>query len=362
MTSAAKIAANQRNGRKSTGPRSASGKMRSCRNAFRHGLAIPISSDVAFANQIGPLSDELAATAKQLGQREAAQIAALAELELARAQHVKVQMINRAAQELQKQNCRDPEHLLALAYAGQLKALVKVDRYERRALSRRNRALRALELVPHLKARAVCWSKLFAQPVWAFNALVKTAIASTPHASGGAWSCPELKDLRMRPDRSPCSCRLMRFTSANPEDLSQEFVITKTHGRPGGRQWVAICPKTSKRVEDLFLKESEQGIGSRHVLGLTYRSKHSKRILGSVSAQTIAEPSRTVESYDIILPQVSEFKNCRDGSSPASDNEFTQTEINLRSHAFAEQRQKSSERPDDQLENEIFQDANDPAS
>jgi hypothetical protein len=39
MTSAAQIAANRRNGRKSRGPRTAAGKLRASRNALRHGLA-----------------------------------------------------------------------------------------------------------------------------------------------------------------------------------------------------------------------------------------------------------------------------------------------------------------------------------
>lgn len=39
MTSARKIAANQVNGRKSRGPRTAAGKARASRNAFRHGLS-----------------------------------------------------------------------------------------------------------------------------------------------------------------------------------------------------------------------------------------------------------------------------------------------------------------------------------
>jgi hypothetical protein len=39
MTSAAQVAANRRNGRKSRGPRTGAGKLRASRNALRHGLA-----------------------------------------------------------------------------------------------------------------------------------------------------------------------------------------------------------------------------------------------------------------------------------------------------------------------------------
>jgi hypothetical protein len=45
MTSAAKIAANRRNARRSTGPRTTAGKMRVRRNALRHGLADVVLRD-----------------------------------------------------------------------------------------------------------------------------------------------------------------------------------------------------------------------------------------------------------------------------------------------------------------------------
>jgi hypothetical protein len=42
MASERQIAANRQNARKSTGPRSASGKKRASWNAYRHGLSKPI--------------------------------------------------------------------------------------------------------------------------------------------------------------------------------------------------------------------------------------------------------------------------------------------------------------------------------
>ena len=55
MTSPAKIAANRRNARRSTGPRSAAGKARARRNAFRHGLSTPASVDHVAMNWIDDL-------------------------------------------------------------------------------------------------------------------------------------------------------------------------------------------------------------------------------------------------------------------------------------------------------------------
>ena len=55
MTSPAKIAANRRNARRSTGPRSAAGKARARRNAFRHGLATPASLDHVAMDRVDDL-------------------------------------------------------------------------------------------------------------------------------------------------------------------------------------------------------------------------------------------------------------------------------------------------------------------
>ena len=52
MASERQIAANRRNARKSTGPRSGAGRKRASRNAYRHGLTLNITSTAAFAKQL----------------------------------------------------------------------------------------------------------------------------------------------------------------------------------------------------------------------------------------------------------------------------------------------------------------------
>ena len=55
MPSDRQIAANRANARRSTGPRTAVGRIRASRNALRHGLARPLPSDPALAAQMTAL-------------------------------------------------------------------------------------------------------------------------------------------------------------------------------------------------------------------------------------------------------------------------------------------------------------------
>ena len=60
MASERQIAANRRNARKSTGPRSGAGKKRASRNAYRHGLTLSISSTAEYAKQLETLVRKIA--------------------------------------------------------------------------------------------------------------------------------------------------------------------------------------------------------------------------------------------------------------------------------------------------------------
>ena len=83
MASERQIAANRRNARNSTGPRSTSGRKRASQNAFRHGLTKPISS-AEFARAVETLARQIAGDSEDKIAIELAHDAAEAELELAR--------------------------------------------------------------------------------------------------------------------------------------------------------------------------------------------------------------------------------------------------------------------------------------
>jgi len=125
MTSPTQIAANRRNACAATGPRSEAGKARSRGNARRHGLdAMP---GPAFARRIEVLAAAL------LGDRPCPPDALL----LARSAAMAGWLVAQVRQEKAKQWTQPIDVALA--------RLARLERYERRALSRRKRALSRLD-------------------------------------------------------------------------------------------------------------------------------------------------------------------------------------------------------------------------
>jgi hypothetical protein len=96
MTSERQIAANRRNARNSTGPRSTSGRKRASQNAFRHGLTTRVSS-AEFDREVETLARQIAGDTEDRVTLELARDAAEAELELARVRRVKAALIDRMA-------------------------------------------------------------------------------------------------------------------------------------------------------------------------------------------------------------------------------------------------------------------------
>jgi hypothetical protein len=135
MTSERKIAANRENAKKSTGPRSAAGRAASRRNARRHGLATGIGSDPALRDDIEILAKLLAQAGGRENIGEFAREAAEAHLNLARIRRIRAGLYARA----QFIDPASTEDLMELA-----EQFARLERYERRAFSRRKRALRLI--------------------------------------------------------------------------------------------------------------------------------------------------------------------------------------------------------------------------
>jgi hypothetical protein len=135
MTSERRLAANRRNARASTGPKSAAGKARSAHNSRRHGLAIPIRNDPGFAAEIESLAKAIAGEQPAPGDLSLAREIAESQIEIVRVRRYRLQTMGSA---LPSQ--ANPERT-ALQVAEHYKELEGMDRYERRALSRRKGAM-----------------------------------------------------------------------------------------------------------------------------------------------------------------------------------------------------------------------------
>jgi hypothetical protein len=133
MTSDRKIATNRNNAKKSTGPRSEAGRRRSRLNALRHGLAVAVRSQPSFSKDIEILAKVLAGDGNP--STEFARQAAEAEIDLLRIRKIRASLFN----EIVGNPDMPPQ-----AYAELAESLAKLERYERRAFSRRKRALHVL--------------------------------------------------------------------------------------------------------------------------------------------------------------------------------------------------------------------------
>jgi hypothetical protein len=176
MASERQIAANRRNARKSTGPRSGAGRKRASRNAYRHGLTLNITSTAAVAIQLDKLARKIAGNTDDAITLERAREIAQAELDFARVRRAKVAVIERVSalgeldppqltvtQMIRVLNAFDRGRFIvpkpidasatmpsqepdrsAEAVRRVLPELRKLDRYERRAAAVRERAVREL--------------------------------------------------------------------------------------------------------------------------------------------------------------------------------------------------------------------------
>ena len=153
MSSARKIAANRTNGRKSRGPRTLAGKARASRNAYQHGLTGLSGQNPAVAEQIVQIANAICNNDSNPLLFEQALLIAENEILL---RHVSAERIvvietprDTAARSFAKNV--EPEKIEAMppqirdefdALREAMPNLARLHRYERRAWSRRKRAVR----------------------------------------------------------------------------------------------------------------------------------------------------------------------------------------------------------------------------
>ena len=162
MTSDRKIKANRANARASTGPQTARGRARAVRNALRHGLSLPVCSNPVLSEEMETLAREIAGSDANAETQDLARQVAEAQIDLRRVRNARHQLLSRTLAE--QKNAPDlPEapvlqianstpqgpYKFATILSQETKQLLAMDRYERRALSRRKFAIRALDHARH---------------------------------------------------------------------------------------------------------------------------------------------------------------------------------------------------------------------
>jgi len=175
MATERQIAANRQNARKSTGPRSRAGKRRASRNSYRHGFSYGVAAAVEFTKHVEALAQKIAGRGADAVTLEIARSVARAEFDLPQIRHVKVALIARMSEfgelDVPDLTSRDVLRFLTSIDRGlaldlsvpvppsmpssepersteamrrALPELVKLDRYERRATAKRDRASRQI--------------------------------------------------------------------------------------------------------------------------------------------------------------------------------------------------------------------------
>ena len=178
-----RVAANRANARKSTGPRLPAGKQRASQNARKYGLSLSVLRDPELAPEVEALSRQIAA-----GNEAVLPIArdiAEAQIDLSRVRRLRGELIDRALRDRQFRTVEQSVQFLKLVarvvqiedgrgrfspsdelraqryldeksesgperhvkiLSGLSKELTRMDRYERRALSRRKFAIRRFDI------------------------------------------------------------------------------------------------------------------------------------------------------------------------------------------------------------------------
>ena len=155
MASDRKIVANRRNSLRSSGPRTVAGKLTVSRNALRHGLAAATPRDPGIAAEVDRLATAIGGENADAAQREQALIIAESELTLLRVRAVRTSIFEQMLVATGAADTQEPSaQLLRRRHAGvigrpPLEQLRRLERYGRRAFSKRQAAIRKLVDVQH---------------------------------------------------------------------------------------------------------------------------------------------------------------------------------------------------------------------
>jgi hypothetical protein len=148
MPSDRKIAANRQNSQRSTGPRTALAKKRIRRNALRHGLAAAIVNAPGMPAETDRLAQAICGSDTGPAQREQAQIIAQCELLLLRVRAARAKIFEEISLKAPVQRSDEPSVFSHQQDATScLEQLLRLERYERRVLSRRKCAIRAFSVL-----------------------------------------------------------------------------------------------------------------------------------------------------------------------------------------------------------------------